>query len=112
MTGILSYFLVLPMYVLPVENRNLKGKEPPFTQTLDPVGIHPGAPKEIIFISHCGPQCCTLESPEKCLKIPVGQIKIRISEGGGGEGRTQVLVVFKNHQVIPLCSSGKKMQNK
>lgn len=41
-----------------VENINLKGKEPPFLQTLDCIGIHPREPREIIVISDSGTQFC------------------------------------------------------
>ena len=111
MIGILSYFLVLLMHMLPVENTNVKGKVPSFTQILEDIRIHPGGPKEIIFISHCCPQLSSLESPGKCLKIPEQQIEVRISVGGVGEGRTQV-VVFRSHQVSPPISYGKKLKNK
>lgn len=48
------------MYCL--ENKNLKGKKPPFTQTLDHIGNHPEEPTEMFLILHGGPQLvCTLE---------------------------------------------------
>ena len=50
------------MHTLPVENTNLKGKVPSFTQILEDIRIHPGGSKEIIFISHCCPQLSSLES--------------------------------------------------
>lgn len=73
--------------MLPVENTNLKGKVPSFTQILGDIRIPPGGPKEIILILHCCSQLSSLESPGKCLKLPVQQIKVKISEGVVGRAK-------------------------
>lgn len=109
------------MSVLPVENanfflsdlnRNLIGKVLPFTHTPAQFGLRPGEPKDVISVSHSGPQLCTWESPGTWLKTPVPWTNSKAIWGEGGAGRTQIVVVCKTQQVLPLGSWGNESQSR
>lgn len=92
-------------------NRNLIGKVLPFTHTPAQFGLRPGEPKDVISVSHSGPQLCTWESPGTWLKTPVPWTNSKAIWGEGGAGRTQIVVVCKTQQVLPLGSWGNESQS-